>query len=142
MSENGNGQRGYYPLQPVGGGWHPGRPRGRPNQVTSVLRNAILLAAERVGRPAVRTDENGTVHLEPTGQDGLLGYLIHIALTDTRSFVSLLSRILPMKLDAQFLGVDPDKKIKTVEELRAELESRGLPAAFIELIAKKSEEGN
>ena len=103
-------------------------------------RNAILLAAERIGKPAVRKDKDGTVYLEPTGQDGLLGYLIHVGLTDTKSFVSLLGRVLPLKLDARVLDGDPDRKIKTVEELRAELESRGVPPVLLDLIAEKKNE--
>lgn len=59
-----------------------GRVKGVPNRVTTSLKEAILLAAERVG-------SNGK------GKDGLLGYLMTLALKERKSFAHLLVKVLP-----------------------------------------------
>lgn len=62
-----------------------GRPKGVPNRNTTVLKDAILLAAEEVGRDGV-------------GRDGLKGYLISLAITEPKAFSALLGKVLPMQV--------------------------------------------
>jgi len=73
-----------------------GRKKGTPNKTTKVLKEAILLAAEVVGE-------------DKKGKDGLVGYLVRVAKTDTKAFCSLLGRVLPLEV----VG-DPDKPVHMV----------------------------
>ena len=59
-----------------------GRPKGAKNKVNTLLKEAILLAAE----------EHGS---DGEGKDGLKGYLSMVARADLKTFCGLLGRILP-----------------------------------------------
>ena len=63
----------------------PGRPKGSPNRVTVVLKEAILLAAETAG-------EDGQ------GRDGLEGYCRFLAREEPRAFATLLGKVLPLQV--------------------------------------------
>ena len=58
----------------------PGRPKGVPNKNTAMLKDAILLAAQRAGG----------------GEDGLVNYLQQQAMENPGPFMSLLGKVLPM----------------------------------------------
>lgn len=58
-----------------------GRPKGVPNKSTTLLKDAILQAAEQAG-----------------GKDGLVGYLKSVALSKPESFTPLLGKVLPMQI--------------------------------------------
>jgi hypothetical protein len=58
-----------------------GRPKGVPNKTTSLLKDAILKAAEQAG-----------------GEEGLVGYLEQQAKAQPAAFMSLLGKVLPMQL--------------------------------------------
>lgn len=62
-----------------------GRVAGVPNKTTRALKEAILLAAEQVGR-------------DGRGKDGLVGYLRRVASTDLRAFSGLLAKVLPLQV--------------------------------------------
>jgi len=62
-----------------------GRPKGVPNKATASLKEAILLAAEDVGR-----DGKGT--------GGLRGYLCRLAMDDPKAFSALLGRVVPLQV--------------------------------------------
>ena len=62
-----------------------GRQKGSVNKTTATLKEAILLAAERVGN-------------DGKGKDGLTGYLVHVASTDVKAFSALLGKVLPMQI--------------------------------------------
>jgi hypothetical protein len=64
-----------------------GRPKGALNRTTSVLKDAILLAADEVGQ-------------DMNGKDGLVGYCRFLAKEEPRAFASLLGRVLPMQVNA------------------------------------------
>ncbi|MDE2441941.1 MAG: hypothetical protein KGP14_13035 [Betaproteobacteria bacterium] len=66
----------------------PGRPKGSQNKTTTQLKEAILLAAEKVG-------EDGK------GKDGLVGYLQRVAQTDVKAFSALLGKVLPMQITGE-----------------------------------------
>lgn len=59
----------------------PGRPKGVANKTTTLLKDAILEAAEQAG-----------------GKDGLVGYLKAQASANPQSFLPLLGKVLPMQI--------------------------------------------
>jgi len=59
----------------------PGRPKGIPNKTTQLLKDAILLAAQRAGGG---------------DEDGIANYLTIQAQTNPGPFMSLLGKVLPM----------------------------------------------
>lgn len=65
-----------------------GRQKGTPNKTTATLKEAILLAAEKVGN-------------DGKGKDGLTGYLVHVASTDVKAFSALLGKVLPMQVTGE-----------------------------------------
>lgn len=73
-----------------------GRKKGTPNKTTSVLKDAILLAAEQAG-------EDG----------GLVGYLKGQATSNPQSFLPLLGKVLPLQI-----GGDPDSPVRHAVEIR------------------------
>lgn len=85
---------------PSGAG--PGRPKGSPNKTTKLLKDAILLAAQRAGG---------------AGEEGLVAYLEKQAKENPGPFMSLLGKVLPMQVTG-----DPDNPVpitfKTVYESR------------------------
>jgi hypothetical protein len=58
-----------------------GRPKGVPNKTTTLLKDAILLAAENAG-----------------GADGMVGYLQEQAAANPSAFMTLLGKVLPLQL--------------------------------------------
>lgn len=61
-----------------------GRPKGTPNRTTTLLKDAILLAAQRAGG----------------GDDGLVNYLEAQARQNPQSFLPLLGKVLPLQIAA------------------------------------------
>lgn len=62
----------------------PGRPKGVPNKNTTLLKDAILAAAEKAG-----------------GKDGLVGYLTTQATANPQSFLPLLGKVMPMQITGE-----------------------------------------
>ena len=60
----------------------PGRPKGVPNKNTTLLKDAILLAAQRAGG----------------GDEGLVDYLQIQARDNPGPFMALLGKVLPMQI--------------------------------------------
>lgn len=61
----------------------PGRPKGVPNKATSLLKDAILLAAERAGGG---------------DKEGIVNYLEVQARENPGPFMALLGKVLPMQI--------------------------------------------
>lgn len=81
-----------------------------PNRTTSAVAEAILSAAEQVG-------EDGR------GENGLVGFLRKVAVTQPKTYAALLGRVLPYQI-----AEEPPKKVfRTVEEIQEELRRSGLP---------------
>lgn len=59
----------------------PGRPKGAQNKTTTLLKDAILQAAEQAG-----------------GKDGLVGYLATQAKANPGPFMTLLGKVLPTQM--------------------------------------------
>jgi len=67
-----------------------GRPKGSPNKTTALLKDALLIAAEKAG-----------------GKAGMVGYLTTQASENPSAFMSLLGKVLPL----QIAGTGEDGKI-------------------------------
>jgi hypothetical protein len=102
-----------------------GRAKGTPNRVNTILKDAILLAAGRIGySQIVRNEQGEIVKLIRTGKDGLDGYLDHICETDTKLFVSLLARVLPMQVN---MRVDAQvKSFRSTDAILEDMRKEGL----------------
>lgn len=62
----------------------PGRPKGSQNKTTTLLKDAILKAAEGAG-----------------GKDGLVGYLTAQAKENPGPFMALIGKVLPMQVTGE-----------------------------------------
>lgn len=99
---------------------HPeaGRKQGSVNKTTRVLREAIILAAERTGE-------------DHKGKGELVGYLERIAKKHPELFCVLLGRVLPMQLVGPSDPTKQDVHVHlTMPEMAARLAERGIPAQF------------
>lgn len=76
-----------------------GKKPGTPNRTTKILKEAILLAAEKVGQ-------------DGKGKEGLTGYLVRLATKQPKSFATLLARVIPL----QVTGEDGGSIVVTVKD--------------------------
>ena len=88
------------------GGKRPGsgRKKGTPNKTTTVVKDAILVAAGAVG-------EDGK------GKDGLTGYLKTLARDEKKAFAQLLGKVLPTQITGDD-GGPLEAVFKTIYEQR------------------------
>jgi hypothetical protein len=110
-----------------------GRPPGKPNKVTSLIKETALSALEKVGKPKKAFSKDGKfIGWMPTGDGGLEGYFIHVACINETAMMGLLGKILPqqvrMKADATVTRV-----LRTTAEVREELTRRGVLQSMIPL---------
>jgi hypothetical protein len=89
-----------------------GRKVGSVNHTTKLLKEAVLLAAELEGS-------------NQRGKDRLVGFLRMVAKEDLRGFVMLLGRVLPLQVESR-TDERAEVPYQTVEEVRHELEARGI----------------
>ena len=75
----------------------PGRPKGLPNKTTALLKDAILMAAQRAGGG---------------GEDGIANYLVEQAEKNPGPFMSLLGKVLPMTVAG-----DPSNPVEFVARI-------------------------
>lgn len=85
-----------------------GRVAGVPNKRTKFLKDAISGAAEQLGmlKPVYRKTFNGrptdvVIGWEPSGKGGTQGYLVWLGCHYPQAYTQLLSRILPLQINAQ-----------------------------------------
>jgi nitrogen regulatory protein PII len=103
-----------------------GRKKGQVNHLTRELKEAIVTAAALHG-----SDGNG--------KDELIGYLYRLSANkDPYLFVGLLKAIIPLQV--QMGGAPTEKPYQSAEEVRAELERRGLPQQTIYRLEHAPEE--
>lgn len=76
----------------------PGRPKGVPNKTTTLIKDAILLAATNAG-----------------GVGGLVGYLETQAIANPTGFMTLLGKVIPTQITN---GDDDAFKVVTTIERR------------------------
>ena len=80
-----------------------GRKKGTGNKVPSLLKDAILEAADRAGQNIVlaRYDDPSKADprfVEDAKKEGMVHYLEHQAIENPQSFMSLMGRVLPMQI--------------------------------------------
>ncbi len=63
----------------------PGRAKGIPNKTTTLLKEAIIKAAETSGE-------------DKSGKGGLIGYCTFLAKEEPKAFAQLLGKVLPMQI--------------------------------------------
>jgi hypothetical protein len=81
------------PFKPGHSGTPQGKPKGALNGTTLALKEAIIRAAEHAGNVI---HHGGHAHNE-----GLVGYLEHLALTNQQAFTPLLGKVLPMQVTGE-----------------------------------------
>jgi ParB-like nuclease domain len=100
-----------------------GRPRGSQNKYSRDLREAVMEAAEHLGR-------------DGKGEGGLVGYLMWLGRKDPKSYAMLLRAGMPAEIRATMTL----KPVLTLDEAFAEMRARGLPTEFIENLTKIDDE--
>lgn len=93
-----------------------GRPPGKPNKVTRIVKEALLDAMDESG-------EDGK------GKGGNVGYLKWLSRAEPVAFAALIARIIPQQLQAT-VGVEHSGTVQhrmTASELEQRLKDRGLP---------------
>lgn len=89
-----------------------GRPAGSHNKITTLLKDAIVMAANLVGA-------------DRRGKDGLVGYLVWLAKNEPRSFATLLGRTIPLHVVGD---MDHTHRVYTdKEDIKQQLRERGIP---------------
>lgn len=86
-----------------------GRPKGRLNKTTAVLKDAVLMAATLVGQ-------------DGRGRDGLVGYLKMLAVKERVVYVRLLEKVLPLQI-----AISERKPTYTPAEAVQKMREKGLP---------------
>jgi hypothetical protein len=76
-----------------------GRPKGALNKTTTLIKEAIIIAAEEVG-----SDGKGT--------DGLVGYLKARAVDTPNAFMAMMTKVLPTQLAG-----DEENPMKTINQV-------------------------
>ena len=80
-----------------------GRPKGTPNRTTAMLRQIIFMAGELEGS-------------NQKGKDGLLGYVRALARYEKKTYVTLLAKCLPQRIQAD---LDPASLIARMMQTAA-----------------------
>jgi hypothetical protein len=91
-----------------------GRPKGSQNKITQTFRDLMLQAAHEVG---------DSKEVGKDGQGGVLAYLKVSAVKERKTFLMLMGRILPMKINAEVKQI---KERMTIHEAVADLKALGL----------------
>jgi hypothetical protein len=100
-----------------------GRPPGSVNKFTRDIREAVMEAAECLGR-------------DGKGEAGLVGFLMWLAREDPKSFAMLMRAGMPAEIRATMTL----KPMLTREEALAEMRARGLRTDWIENLYKADDE--
>jgi predicted ribonuclease YlaK len=87
-----------------------GRKRGTPNKTTKLMKESILLAAERSGQAMVEKlygqseEEADQRFVEQARKDGMTAYLQIMAEAQPTAFMSLMGKVLPLQVKADIDG--------------------------------------
>ena len=102
-----------------------GRPPGSRNRISTLLKDAVILAAETQGEmePFHRY---GHVRWKK-GKGGLQGYLCWLAANEPKAFAGLLSRVIPLHVVGDIEHTHSDGSIKDKQALLDALHERGIP---------------
>jgi len=87
-----------------------GRKKGTPNKTSKLMKESIILAAERSGQAMVEKlygksqDEADQRFVEQAKKDGMTAYLQIMAEAQPTAFMSLMGKVLPMQVNAEVEG--------------------------------------
>jgi hypothetical protein len=110
-----------------------GRPPGKQNVVTTLIKETAMSALAKVGTPRKAFDRKGKfIGWMPTGKGGLEGYFMHVACINEAAMMGLVGKILPSQINLTAVKV-VKRVLRSAEEVRAELISRGVPPELIPL---------
>src|SRR6202162_5354065 len=104
-----------------------GRPPGSVNRYTGALKELFLQATDEVGD---RTEIGPNGELD--GNGGALAYLRVTALTERKTFLTVMARLLPITIKT----APPIKKVLTREEALHELRERGLDPRLVDHLCR------
>ena len=117
-------KRGHLPTAFKPG--NPGRAKGSENKIPKLLKDLIMQAGELEGS-------------DGEGKDGMLGLLRRLAKEDLRTYAMLLARIIPLQVEAR-TDMRVDVVYRSVEEVRAELEERGISMEAVQRLMIEHDE--
>jgi hypothetical protein len=135
--------RNLRPYRKGDGRENNGRPAGTPNKITRLIKEATLLAAEQSGQPVpIIKKIKGKQEIvgwrwpsgDEMGRDGLVGYLRHVAQTDTKSFCQLLAKILPSQITKG--NEDAPDDYETVEDISRSLKDKGISVGLVDSLTR------
>jgi hypothetical protein len=121
--------------------WCAGRPPGSTNVTTTILKDALLIAATELGeitRHQVLDDDGkptGEFEYTYDGKDGLVGYLRWAGINRPSSFLALLGRVLPTQLNIK-AATSLKVTYKTVADANKALRERGITDVMVNEILK------
>ena len=87
-----------------------GRQKGTPNKMSKLMKESIILAAERQGEMMVQKiygdskDEADQRFVEEAKKDGMTAYLQLQAEKNPTAFMTLMGKVLPMQVNAEVAG--------------------------------------
>jgi len=87
-----------------------GRKKGTPNKTTKLMKESILLAAERSGQAMVEKlygkseEEADQRFVEQARKDGMTAYLQIMAEAQPTAFMALMGKVLPLQVKAEVEG--------------------------------------
>jgi hypothetical protein len=126
-----------------------GRRAGSANKTTSLLKEAVLLAAELEGDISLQHLKKTALYAESEEEaakrGGLVGYLRFLARKHPQAFTTLLGKVLPLQVRVE---ARTETICRTVNEVRQELERRGIPLEAVAALlieshkAEPEEDGN
>ena len=90
-----------------------GRQKGTPNKITRELKEALILAAEKLGS-------------DGRGKDGTVGYLAHLGKKRPELFAMLLGKLLPLQVTGDG-GGPVQLEYKEPQAIAEAFKQRGLP---------------
>ena len=104
------------PLFAKGNNASGGRPAGVPNKITTLLKDAIVMAAQLVGE-------------DRKGKNGLVGYLKWMAKNEPKSFAALMGRVIPLHVVGD---MDHTHRVfASKEAIKEQLKERGIPIEVV-----------
>lgn len=108
-----------------------GRPKGVPNKISTLLKDAIIKAAEEMGEMEYkRSGSNGSTKWAwRKGKDGLLGYLRWLAAYEPRAFATLLGKVIPLHVVGEMNHMH--RQFRGKDDILQELQERGIPVVSV-----------
>jgi hypothetical protein len=117
-----------------------GRKPGTPNKTTQNLKDALLIAAERLGhihetpKLDAKGKPTGEVELSYDGEEGTVGYLMWLGMHNPKPFAGLLGRVLPLQVNAKTEQRTTRVAYRTVAEVKQALIERGMRPEVVDAI--------